>query len=67
LELLRDPETDRLHDRIVKLLGNMGAEAKAALPPLLAIRNNKLWSKRQSAAQAIKKIDPGVATREGIH
>jgi hypothetical protein len=66
LSLLQDPENSRLHDRLIPFCGNMGPEAKEAIPSLLQIRKSKLWSKRHAVGLAIKKIDPQVAAKEGI-
>jgi HEAT repeat protein len=49
-------------------LGGIGAAAKAAIPALMAIVRDRLGrpEARKAAAEAIMKIDPELASREGM-
>jgi len=51
----------------VELLGDIGPEAKAALPTLAKYLNpDQFFGLRQAAAIAIRRIDPGEAARLGL-
>jgi HEAT repeat protein len=54
---LRDPDPST-RGYVARLLGEMGAQAKPAIPDLLRATGDEEWSVRSDAATALKKIDP---------
>jgi HEAT repeat protein len=64
--LLRDRNPD-LRYRAAVALGNMGAEARAAVPALLRLfQDDRSEVVREEAAAALKRIDPAAAKKAGL-
>lgn len=71
IEVLRQSGENFITTEILKkcaaeLLGDIGAEAKDAIPSLLGFLNEGMTDSRRTAAIAIRKIDPEAAARLGL-
>jgi HEAT repeat protein len=64
-QALRDKEYRDSRYQLVWTLGSLGPEARAAVPALREALDDPDSLVRRSAAEALKKIDPGAATPGG--
>jgi HEAT repeat protein len=51
---------------VTEVLGEMGARTKSAVPVVIPLLKHESWNIRRSAREALKKIDPEAAKKEGI-
>ena len=65
IDALQDKNTFVRRDA-AKALGKFGAEAKAAVEPLIARLRDDEPSVRKAAGQSLKQIDPAAATKAGV-
>jgi len=63
-QLLTDTNTDVL--RVVFMLGDLGGEAKSAVPALMPFLNSTNFQISSATATALKSIDPAAAGKAGI-
>jgi hypothetical protein len=66
LEQLDQPPTSppkhwRPREALIEMIGDLGPEAKAAVPLLLVHAGDPRYERRQAARDALRKIDPAVA------
>ena len=64
IQILKEPNTDDL--RVIRLLGDLGGDAKNAVPALLPFLNNANVAISSATAVAIKSIDHEAAAKAGI-
>jgi HEAT repeat protein len=66
VEVLDEGGTPSLHRHAIDLLGAFGAEAREAVPALLAILRWGTEEEIEAAARALSRISPGRGRRQGV-
>jgi HEAT repeat protein len=64
-EFLTSPDA-RMRVFGASVLGSLGTDAKAAIPLLLKLRTDEDPDVRESAARALREIDPQAAANAGV-